>query len=169
MNKIGNSWPRKQVRVYLFATWLLIALAYVFFFLILGAFQEYSDVKVDARNSAWSTIYINLPVLTAFASFWFLPQQGQGNQDDESMIDTHAAFAAFAVTGFVHLIVGGYFFLCLVIDPPSALPAANEEGFAEVAKSGLDMMVFLLSLAVLPVTYITNQKVQSPSTEITDS
>src|SRR5207253_135786 len=94
-------------RIVLFCVWATLLVFYPLLFLLTR--QDGVSIK-QATESCWKSVYVLLPILTAFGSFWFLPTSGQpGHKDDDKPIDTGQLIAMFVITMVVHLIVVVYF------------------------------------------------------------
>ena len=148
--------PRlRRVRTALFIIWTIIFAAYVLFFLAVGWIKDLD--ADDVRAAAWRSAYLLLPVLSAFAGFWFPGNRGQEKRADER-IDWEAAFAAFVLTALVHGIVLLYFtFYVALYDFPHG--ANHNERFETRVDWGLNLLLFLSSLAVAPVAYVLRRPV----------
>ena len=100
-------------RVILFTLWCLLFATYLIMFLLVGRYKP--DVSPSqAIDAAWRIGYIMLPVLSAFASFWFVGELGAGTDDLHVRIPGSKAYAAFVLTALVHCIMLSYFVLYVV-------------------------------------------------------
>jgi hypothetical protein len=141
-----------QARFLLFNLWLIMFVVYVAFFLGLGAYNSKVGFE-QGSDAAWKIAYIQLPIISAFAGFWFTPSIGQQKYErDDPVVDPHRVYAMFALTVTVHLILVFYLlFGVLLVD--WGFPDRGES-FSNRVDTGARIMVFLSSLAVLPVGYV---------------
>lgn len=149
----------KKTRVILFALWCVLFIAYLGMFLAVGRWRDVIDVG-EARDAARQVMYIFLPVLGAFAGFWFTPEadnRTKGQPKDDAVLSGDRVFAGFALTGVVHFVVFGYFLMYVVFGEFSFSPN-HDESFVGVVAWGLNLLVALSSLVLLPVGYLTKQK-----------
>src|SRR5262249_12335011 len=146
-----RSMRMSRARFLLFNFWLVMFLLYVLCFLVLGALEPKIGFE-QGSNAAWKMAYIQLPILSAFASFWFVPNLGQQRlARDNPTLDTHRVYAMFALTGIVHVVLVVYFVMGVVLvkwDYPD-----RGEAFADRVDTGARLMVWLFSLAIVPVGY----------------
>lgn len=148
----------EKARVILFTIWLALFVGYTMMFLMTS--YKSGVTFEQASESSWKIIYVLLPILSAFASFWFLPHlqatpQEQQQQRDE-VVDSTRAYAIFAVTGAVHVIVFGYFAIgVLFVDfgYPDQLIS-----YSDRVDTGMRILVFLSSFVVLPVGFVLKGK-----------
>jgi hypothetical protein len=160
-----------KARIFLFFIWTGLFLAYVLMMLCTSFKRGVSPQQ--SSEAAWSVGYVLFPVLTAFASFWFLPrafhQQAAGKAQDNRSVQPHQVYAMFTLTAVVHLIVVAYFAIFLFA-PDWADEHRQSWTFDEALSAGLKMMVFFSSVAVLPVGWVLNPsdpvkiEVQGPNT-----
>ena len=152
-----------QARFLLFNFWLVMFLVYVLLFLGLGAANPKVGFE-QGSDAAWKIAYIQLPILSAFASFWFTPTLGQQDfEREDPVLDPRRACAMFALTALVHLVLV-FYFLFGVVFVDWGFPDRGES-FARRVDTGARMMVFLSSLAILPVGYVL--RIESPSRILT--
>lgn len=151
----------RTLRVVLFSVWCVLFLVYVGMFLAVGRWREAIDVA-EARDAARQVAYIFLPALSAFAGFWFTPEEdkktaGHEIRDDDT-VSFDRIFATFALTALVHIVVLGYFFMYVVFGEFSFSPDPSES-FTAATSWGLNLLVILSTLVLLPVGYLTKRKV----------
>jgi hypothetical protein len=150
------------LRVVLFSIWCVLFVIYIGLFLAVARWREVIDIS-EARDAARQIAYIFLPALAAFAGFWFTPDDERKLENPESaneeVVSFERTFAAFALTGMVHTVVLGYFLLFVVFGEFNYSPDPDES-FAGVVAWGLNLLVALSSLALLPVGFLTKQKVK---------
>ena len=155
-----RSFSTKGIRFWLFITWCLMMLMYVIFFFSLGAIPSLGVNREEASDVAVRTIFIHLPVLAAFGSFWFSIDQSQAtaNSQFRPSMPKQEAFAVWVLTAIVHTIVITYLFLYLVLSPPE-YPNSYEDSFRGISNFGIDLLVILSGLAYMPVEFLTRRKV----------
>lgn len=82
-----------KVRFRLLIAWLMLFLFYFAVFLVLPFVRrEISDH--DAHEAAWKTAYIFLPLLTAFATYYFAVDFSAKSEDTET-IHPRQAYVAY--------------------------------------------------------------------------
>jgi len=145
-------------RVILFGIWFVIFVSYVVLFMLVGRFNPQVDPK-QAREASWRVSYILAPVLTAFFSFWFIPSFHQYQLSDDHVLITKTQFwvATLATLGF-HSVI----FLNLIINVVMrefAFSPDRGESFSEIVDDSLKLMLFLSSIAVMPVGFLLGRDV----------
>jgi hypothetical protein len=143
-----------RARVIVFSIWSILFLVYLGMFLAVAQYHPDID-PVEARGAAWRVAYILVPVLSAFASFWFVPQAAGSPQPetDGGVVRPDRAYAMFVLTGVVHSIVLFYFLISVVLHRYPLSPPPGE-AFLDRVDWGLNLLLFLSSLAVLPVGWL---------------
>ena len=141
-----------RARVMLFGIWAALFVVYVAMFLLMARFK---DVDVlEARGAAWRSAYILIPILSAFASFWFLSKSGhQIDVVPPHVLNTEHVYGMFGLTAVVHGLVLLYF-LTSVVFHTFPLDPGPGEGFDDSVDFGLNLLLLLSSLAVLPVGWL---------------
>src|SRR4051794_13461698 len=95
----------KKGRFWLFNVWCAIFFIYIALFLLVGYFRPEIDFA-ESQDAAWRSGYIMLPILSAFASFWFVPQanktEEERSRENDEEVDPEPAYAIFALTALVH-------------------------------------------------------------------
>jgi hypothetical protein len=136
-------------RLIMFTIWALLFVIYVGMFLVM------SEVKAvdsgEARAAAWRCAYILVPLLTAFASFWFIPSTPQSTR--EAVIPFEKVYGMFGLTAVVHVLVLGYFVLAIVLHRFPLSPDPGDS-FSDRVDFGLNLLLFISSLAVLPIGWL---------------
>jgi hypothetical protein len=140
-------------------------LFFVYVSMMLATSLKAGIVAAQATEAAWNIAYILLPVLTAFASFFFAPivhGPNDPDRDDEDplgamSIRSDRLFAAFLLTFMVHAIVMAYFLLFLIA-PNFADEMRQTQTYESALSGGLKLMVLLFSLAVAPVGWLLDPK-----------
>lgn len=134
-------------------------LVYVLGFFTLGAIPSLGVERREATDVAVRTIFIHLPVLAAFGSFWFsIDSDTQDTHQFKRSMPKQEAIAIWVLTGLVHIIVLVYLVLFLVVFPPE-WPETDADTFKGIASFGIDLLVILSGLAYLPVEFLTRRKV----------
>ena len=155
-----RSYKTTEIRFWLFASWCLMMVVYVAFFFLIGAVPALGVDRKEASDVAVRTIFIHLPVLAAFGSFWFSIDQSSARDGDQfkPSMPKQEAIAVWMLTGLIHVIVVLYFLLFLVVFPPE-YPDVYEDSFRGIANFGIDLLVILSGVAYLPVEFLTRRKV----------
>lgn len=161
----SSSYRVMSVRLWLFFAWVCIAFCYVAFFLIIGRAKTGVD-PAECRNAVWQIVYITLPVLSAFASFWFKPHSGTFEAEHDRVgakVRKDRVIAMFVLTAFVHGVVWLYWIINIALSDLPQFPADDQSSFEEVVRGGMNLLVFLSSIAILPVGYLTQVDVRLPN------
>ncbi|APZ95204.1 hypothetical protein [Fuerstiella marisgermanici] len=153
-----RSYNTKGIRFWIFAAWCAMMVVYVSFFFVVGAVPSLGVNRQEASDVAVRTIFIHLPVLAAFGSFWFSIDQDTSASQFKPSMPKQEAYAIWMLTGLVHVIVVLYLVLFLVAFPPD-FPDTYEDSFRGIANFGVDLLVILSGLAYLPVEFLTRRKV----------
>jgi hypothetical protein len=145
-------------RVLMFSIWLSLFVGYIV--LMRCTSFKRAITHQQATEAAWLITYILLPVLTAFASFFFAPLSSErdakfAKKSESYKIGKDRLFVMITLTIAVHLIILLNFILSIYI-PDWADETKQTQTFDEALASGLKLMVFLSSLAVLPVGWLLN-------------
>ena len=150
-------------RFALFAIWCSLFLVYVIT-LLLTSMKD--GVKFDeASEAAWKIAYVFLPILTAFAVFWFTPtpipttdkQKKRQEEEKARTIDRSKTIALFALTIVFNAIVITYFLIAVVCVDwgwQSDVP----KSYTGRVDGGIKLLTLLSVLAVMPVGYVLGGK-----------
>ena len=128
-----------KARTFLFSLWAAFFLTYVL--MILFTSKKEGVGFALASEAAWKICYVLLPILTAFASFWFSPRtKKQRDEDKKKVVEPVEIYAVFVLTGIFHVLVMTYFLLAVVLEDwawlepgPGRLAKARVSGPAAVA------------------------------------
>lgn len=165
-----------QARIWLFSIWVAAFVTYIFAFL---ATSLKDAVTFDqASNAAWDIAYIMVPIITAFASFWFSPSRNNSQSDQspqktvdqppqetvdhspQEIVDGQRAYAMFILTIVFHLIILGYFSIGIfAVDFYD--PKTPDISYDSRVDMGIKFLLLLSSFAVLPVGFVLGG--QAPS------
>lgn len=144
----------QTARIWIFLIWVAVFLAYEG--LILSQLTVPGFSSPDVHSMAWRMAYIMVPVLSAFASFWFMPDGNLSREtedDNRSLLQKDRIIALFVCTLLVHLIVFCYilFFVRLhtfsFVDDPADSYAARMEW-------ALNFFLFISSIAIIPAGFL---------------
>lgn len=146
-----------QARVTLFSLWAFAFVAYVFAFL---ATSTKDGVTFDqASKAAWNIAYVLVPIIAAFASFWFSPKgEDSAKQSARKKIDGVRLYAMFSLTLVFHIIVLGYFaFAIFFVDFGEAdfvVDRPHDISYSDRVDAGIKWLMLLSAFAVLPVGFV---------------
>jgi hypothetical protein len=142
----------------LFTIWSLLYVIYAGFFLSLESWHPDIDGPL-CRQATWEVSYILVPVLSAFASFWFLPVLGKSipKGGETVTIGFEQAYAGVVLTLIAHGIVGGYLILNVGMQRFSLSPQLGD-GPSERINFALQILMFLSSLSAFPVGWILGDR-----------
>ncbi len=141
-----------QARVTLFSLWVLAFVGYVIGFL---ATSTKDGVTFDqASRAAWNIAYVLVPIITAFASFWFSPKgEDTTKKITDKKIDGVRVYAIFAITSVFHIVVLGYFaFAIFFVDFYN--PETPDISYSDRVDTGIKWLMLLSAFAVLPVGFV---------------
>jgi hypothetical protein len=141
-----------KARVVLFCIWVALLVVYFIMFLLTGL---KAGITIEqAGESCWKIIYVILPVLSAFASFWFLPKARPTNDvPDLEPVEFTTLLAMFVVTGVFHALVLLYF-LIAVLMPDFGFDDGDPKSYAGRVDFGVKLLVVFSAILVLPVGYV---------------
>jgi hypothetical protein len=139
------------VRMILLFSWLIMFIFYVGAFLTLPSLNAKIDEN-DAQDAAWKTAYIFLPVVTAFATFYFSLDFSKEDEDTETMHSRQGVVAftlsiTFHVIAFIWFCVSVYF-------ATYNFSIKTGESFNERVSAFHKVLVMFSTLAVLPVGFV---------------
>lgn len=155
--RVEVAMTKKTARFALFLIWASLLLIYIFMFILCGLREDISFT--EAMDAALKTAYILIPILTAFASFWFVPMAAgtPAPSDDDTPIEMDRFVAMMVFTGLVHFIVLGYFLVAVVFARYDITKPNPQDTFASRVAIGHNLLVLFSSLAVLPVGFVLNR------------
>jgi hypothetical protein len=148
---------RFKARLTLFFIWVGITAVYVALFL--GTSLKRGILFEQALEAVWKILYVLVPVLMAFISFWFIPRVGR-KPADEPDLDLAQTWAMFVATILVHVIVLAVFVFAVVM-PDFGYPD-QQKSYSDRVDGGMKILLLLSSLAVGPLGYVLGQQVASP-------
>jgi hypothetical protein len=136
--------------------WIILFLFYVVGMLCLQFKRGIPPAQ--ANEAAWGIAYVMLPVITAFASFFFAPLAQQHTPAalalDKFRIDGGRVYVMVMLTAVFDIIVMVY---CVInVFVPDWKDERNPRTFDEAFSFGIKLLVFLSSLAVIPVGWVLN-------------
>ena len=99
-----SKWPtREAVRNQLFFVWCFLLIFYVTVFL-LTSFKPGVHFQ-QAADAAWKVAYLVVPVLGAFAGFWFSDIANRSKKEETRKIDPQTRRVMFVITFVLHFVV----------------------------------------------------------------
>lgn len=146
-----------SARLVLFLIWLGVWLAYVVLFL--GTTLK--DIPFElAFDAAWKVSYVLLPIVSAFASFWFTAKKQPSARtapDDQALLPFDKTVATFAITGAVNAILFLVFLFGVVL--PDFNAPDSQASYPARVDMGVKFMVVLASFVALPVGFLLGEPV----------
>jgi hypothetical protein len=149
--------PAEIVRRQLFFTWCGLFILYMCTFL-------FSSIKKNvgfplAMDATWKVAYLIVPVLGAFAGYWF--GTGQKQTEEVEVIDRQRRQIMFVLTGVLHGIVYLIIIVGVLLEDfkDQEFPASYPQRVDIVIK----FMLLIWSVSLLPVGWLLKgQKVSIP-------
>jgi hypothetical protein len=153
-------------RLLLFLIWLGVWLLYVLLFFSATVAKK-GVIFQQAADASWQVTYVLLPIITAFASYWFVtepnasPAGTAAPPPDSAVIDRARVVAMFSITLVVNVIVGIYFLFGALL-PDFDAPDSTST-FSGGVEAGVKMLVVLASLVGLPVGFLLGKRPAPPA------
>lgn len=152
-----------HARFLLFSIWVGVFVTYLLL-LFCTSFKR-GVTSHQASQAAWTVGYAMLPVLLAFASFFFAPLATQENERaralEQIIVRRDRLYAMLVLTALVHLVVL-FYFVTFLLAPDWADEGKQTTTFDDTLADGLKWLALLSSLAVIPVGWILNPESPTP-------
>ena len=151
----------RVVRLIVFAVWIIAFLMdELLILMLMNKIPNSSSAgfeSAEIRSWAWRVAYIFLPVLIAFASFWFTPDASTIKKSTSKITKPEISFEQVIVLFALTILVHGAFFSYLyyfIYLPISNLGIEGEINYSAQLEGGLNLFLFLLPLAIIPVGWL---------------
>lgn len=166
MSKIKkNNWPTtNKLRQLLFLMWSVLFIVYISIFLSLSAIKADSITFEQASNAAWNIAYLMIPVLGAFAGYWF--NDNNNDDNEKKRISPQRFQMAIILTIILHVIVFLYIvFGVIIVDYKNTDPATGGgQSFENNVANIMKVLLLIWSVSLAPVQWLLKgQKIPDPS------
>ena len=160
MTKRKTKLTRERLRNELFILWCFLMLFYLTAFL-LCMFKAGLDFE-QVSKAAWRVAYMFVPVLGAFAGFWFSGDGANYVERKQPSINPNMRWIMFTLNAALHAPV----FLFLVFGVLQAdfadIGLESETGFSDRVESVMRLLFVIWSISLLPVGWVLRSAPSDP-------